>query len=165
MIGGFLEIDVSNPSAPFREEFFQTAGWCRGLSYTNDYLYVSTDCSFQVLNKELVGGIDDNLNSTCNVMECELSNFPNPFNHTTTISFSLPENTKNAEIIIYNFKGQQIKRYSIFNPSKASQSNQYSIQWDGKNESGETVNSEIYFYQLNINNKSISTKKMILNSF
>jgi hypothetical protein len=55
-IGGFLKIDVSDPSAPFREEFYQTAGWSRDLTYANDHLYVSTDRSFQVLKDESISG-------------------------------------------------------------------------------------------------------------
>ena len=72
----------------------------------------------------------------------ELNNHPNPFNPTTTISFSLnTENTKDAEIIIYNLKGQKIKQYSIFN-------NQSSIIWDGKDENDIHVSSGIYLYKL-----------------
>ena len=163
LIGGFLEIDVSNPNAPYREGFFQTSGWCRGLTYTNDNLYVSTDCSFQILKNELVGIIDDDFNSICNAKEYELSNYPNPFNHTTTISFSLPENTKNAEIIIYNFKGQKIKTFPVILSHESSLGKeQYSIQWFGKNESGESVNSGIYFYRLSIEGMTKSVNKCLL---
>ena len=96
----------------------------------------------------------------------KLSNYPNPFNHTTTISFSLPENTKNAEIIIYNFNGQKIKTFPvIFSMSSRAESRgegQYSIKWDGKNKSGETVNSGTYFYQLSIDGKTKSVNKCLL---
>ncbi|MCF7920937.1 MAG: hypothetical protein K9N06_13615 [Candidatus Cloacimonetes bacterium] len=34
-----------------------------------------------------------------------MSNYPNPFNPTTTISFSTTEDTENAELEIYNLKG------------------------------------------------------------
>ncbi|MCK5341766.1 MAG: hypothetical protein KAR20_00095, partial [Candidatus Heimdallarchaeota archaeon] len=48
--------------------------------------------------------------------EYKLRNFPNPFNPSTTISFNLTaENAKNAEISIYNLKGQMIKRLEISN--------------------------------------------------
>ncbi|MCK4340025.1 MAG: T9SS type A sorting domain-containing protein, partial [Candidatus Cloacimonetes bacterium] len=72
-------------------------------------------------------------------------NYPNPFNPhkivTTTISFYIAEFTENAEIKIYNIKGQLVKKLSIY-------SNQFSIKWDGKNESGKPVSSGIYLYQL-----------------
>ncbi|MCD4773573.1 MAG: T9SS type A sorting domain-containing protein [Bacteroidales bacterium] len=156
-IGGFLKIDVSNPNAPFREEFFQTAGWCRGLTYMNDYLYVSTDCSFQILNNKVVG-IDDDFNPTYNETKCELSNYPNPFSHTTTISFSITGITQNIELSIYNLKGQKVK--SLIDQNM--EAGKHSVIWDGKNNSGNTVVQGIYFYQLNINNKLIAFRKMIL---
>jgi len=157
LIGGFLEIDVSNPNAPFREGFFQTAGWCRGLTYTNDYFYVSTDCSFQILNKEIVG-IDDDFNSTCNERECELSNFPNPFSQTTTISFSTTGITENTELAIYNLKGQKVKSLIDQNMEVG----QHSVIWDGTGDNNQPISSGIYFYQLKTGNDFSKTKKMIL---
>ena len=53
-IGGLIKIDVSDPTTLFREEFYQTAGWFRDLTYANDHLYVSTDRSFQVLEDEAI---------------------------------------------------------------------------------------------------------------
>jgi len=83
-------------------------------------------------------------------------NYPNPFQSTTTISFNITaDNTKDAEIIIYNLKGQKIKKYSIFN-------NQYSISWDGKDESGKPVASGTYLYKLNIDGRTEAVRKCIL---
>ena len=157
LIGGFLEIDVSNPSAPFREGFFQTAGWCRGLAYTNNYFYISTDCSFQILNNELVG-IDDDYNSTCNVTECVLSNFPNPFKSTTTINFSVVNSDKNTTITIYNLNGQKIK--TLVN--KKLNTGTHQAVWDATNDSGKPIGSGIYFYQLKTGNTFFETKRMVL---
>jgi len=43
-----------------------------------------------------------------------LENYPNPFNPSTTISFNVSaKETKNAELIIYNLKGQEIKTYPL----------------------------------------------------
>jgi len=82
-----------------------------------------------------------------------LSCFPNPFNPTTTISFNLT--AENAEIEIFNIKGQKIKQYSIFN-------NQSSIIWDGTDENNQPVSSGIYFYKLEVDNQEIATKKCLL---
>jgi len=82
-------------------------------------------------------------------------NYPNPFNPSTTISFSLPtESTDKAELIIYNLKGQQISKFSIFN-------SQSSIVWDGTDQTDQPVSSGIYLYKLKSGSYS-STKKMIL---
>ena len=82
-------------------------------------------------------------------------NYPNPFNPTTTISFSLTaEDAESAEIIIYNIRGQKIRQYSIFN-------SQSSIEWNGTDETNQSVSSGIYFYKMEAGNYT-STKKMIL---
>ncbi|MBT3755191.1 MAG: T9SS type A sorting domain-containing protein [Candidatus Cloacimonetes bacterium] len=85
-----------------------------------------------------------------------LTNFPNPFNPTTTISFSFAtEHTENNEIAIYNLKGQKIRHYSIEN-------NQSSIIWNGTDQTGKQVSSGIYFYRLISDGKHITSKKMLL---
>ncbi|MCD4818451.1 MAG: T9SS type A sorting domain-containing protein [Candidatus Cloacimonetes bacterium] len=88
-----------------------------------------------------------------------LSNYPNPFNPSTTISFSLPENIEDAEIIIYNSKGQRIREFYL--PSTIN-SQPSSIHWNGKNDIGKSVSSGVYFYQLKVGTKFIQTRKMIL---
>ena len=84
-----------------------------------------------------------------------IGNYPNPFNPSTTISFSLTnESTKNTEFVIYNLKGQKIRQFSIFN-------SQSSIVWDGTDQTNKPVSSGIYFYKLKTDDYS-KTKKMIL---
>ena len=85
-----------------------------------------------------------------------IGNYPNPFNPTTTISFSLT--AEDAEIIIYNIKGHKIKTFLI-NSSTHTPIN--SIIWDGKDSEGKDVASGIYFYKMKAG-KYVSTKKMIL---
>ncbi len=84
----------------------------------------------------------------------ELKNYPNPFNPTTTISFSIADYTKNTELVIYNLKGQEIRQFSISD-------DQHSIVWNGTDENNYSVSSGIYFYKLR-NGNYTSTKKMIL---
>ncbi len=94
---------------------------------------------------------DENLANLTNKL---FQNYPNPFNPTTTIYFTA-ESVENAEIIIYNIKGQRIKQFSIDNC-------QFSIQWNGTDDSGKSVGSGIYFYQLKVDDKTIDTKKCLL---
>ena len=90
-------------------------------------------------------------------------NHPNPFNPSTTITFSLfSKDAGNAEISIYNLKGQKIRQYSIFNPSSAGQGYQSSIIWNGTDENNQPVSSGIYFYKLNVNGKTEAVKKCLL---
>jgi hypothetical protein len=94
-------------------------------------------------------------NEEIQIANYDLSNYPNPFNPSTVISFNISgEDATNAELIIYNVKGQQIRQFSIVN-------NQSSIVWNGDDASGNPVASGIYFYKLKSEEKS-QIKKMIL---
>ena len=86
-----------------------------------------------------------------------LSNYPNPFNPTTTISFSIPEVSK-VELSIYNIKGQKIKTLT---QNKFTKGNHLVI-WNGFNESGDSVSSGVYLYKLNVNGKTEIVKKCLL---
>jgi len=86
-----------------------------------------------------------------------LSNYPNPFNPTTTISFSIPEES-NVKLSIYNIKGQKIK--SLLNDQITS--GEHSIVWNGEDDSGKKVSSGVYLYKLNVNGKTEAVRKCLL---
>jgi len=87
----------------------------------------------------------------------DLSNHPNPFNPSTTIKFSI-QNECEVELTIYNIRGQKIKQLVS---NQLSAGHQY-ISWNGDNESGKPVSSGIYYYQLNVNGKTVATNKCLL---
>lgn len=84
------------------------------------------------------------------------SNYPNPFNPTTTISFDLPRDSK-VSITVYNIKGQKVKQ--LVNDQLSA--GKHSVVWNGKGSSGKTAASGIYFYKLSAG-KETSMKKMLL---
>ncbi|MDO9577113.1 MAG: C25 family cysteine peptidase [Candidatus Cloacimonadales bacterium] len=88
--------------------------------------------------------------------ELSASNYPNPFNPSTTISFALPEDT-NVSLSIYNLKGQLLKQ--LLAESKIA--GMYSVMWDGKDSKNTQVSSGVYFYQLETPSKTI-TKRMLM---
>jgi hypothetical protein len=85
------------------------------------------------------------------------TNHPNPFNPSTTISYSLADNIQNPKIEIYNIKGQKVKSYRL--EEKAGEN---SIIWHGKDENDRGVSSGVYFYRLLNEGKVEDTKKMLL---
>lgn len=87
----------------------------------------------------------------------KLSNFPNPFNPSTKIEFSIKNNSK-IDLSIFNIKGQKIK--TLIN--NEIEKGEYSIIWNGNNESGDSVSSGIYYYKLKVNNKTEVVKKCLL---
>jgi len=89
------------------------------------------------------------------ISKFKLNNYPNPFNPSTTISFSLPQTSSFANLEIYNIKGQKIRQYSIFN-------NQSSVTWDGTDQNNQPVSSGIYLYKLNVDGKTEAVRKCLL---
>ena len=78
-------------------------------------------------------------------------NFPNPFNPTTTIRYTLAEN-QNVILSIYNTLGQLVKTIFKGFQSKGN----YDIIFDS-----EDLASGVYLYRLQTENQS-DVKKMIL---
>jgi len=78
-------------------------------------------------------------------------NHPNPFNPSTTISFSVP-NEGHVSLIIFNIIGQEVATLVNENLSAGS----YSFQWHAQN-----VTSGVYFYILTAD-KFTETRKMIM---
>ncbi len=87
-------------------------------------------------------------------------NYPNPFNPSTTIRFNIPNSERDGvdvNVKIYNLRGQIIR--NLLDEKKPRGS--YSIQWDGRNDSGESVSSGIYFYRIQAGDFS-EMKRMVI---
>jgi flagellar hook assembly protein FlgD len=85
------------------------------------------------------------------------ANYPNPFNPSTTISFSVKNVNNPANLVIYNTRGQIVRRLFQGLPS----GNHVSLVWDGKDDSGKAVSSGIYLLKLR-SGKFVQTRKMLL---
>ncbi|MCK4956184.1 MAG: T9SS type A sorting domain-containing protein [Candidatus Cloacimonetes bacterium] len=120
------------------------------MNIDNDSTYV-----VYKINEELVNIQDSLLEPNNNSIE--ISNFPNSFNPTTKISFSIPNNSK-VELAVYNIKGQKVKTLAHNDFNKGN----HSIIWNGDDESGEPVSSGVYFYKLKVNGKTEVVKKCLL---
>ncbi|MEA3475207.1 MAG: T9SS type A sorting domain-containing protein [Candidatus Cloacimonadota bacterium] len=85
-------------------------------------------------------------------------NYPNPVKSSTIISFSTAEGAENAEIEIYNVKGQLVKTIVPVTNDKCPMTK---VVWNGKDQNGKFLASGIYFYKLTSGDKS-AVKKMVL---
>ncbi len=83
-------------------------------------------------------------------------NYPNPFNPTTRISFSIAQ-TVQVKLDVFNLKGQLVKTLV----REKLDSGNHSVQWNGDDNSGKAVGSGIYFYRLQAGNFT-QTQKMVL---
>jgi len=87
----------------------------------------------------------------------QLSNYPNPFNSRTTISFNLPREG-DISLKVFDVTGCIVailcRGHSNAGP--------HEVVWDGQNSSGQPVSSGVYFYRLSFDGDRSVTKRMLL---
>jgi len=82
-------------------------------------------------------------------------NQPNPFRFITFFPYEIKNPaSKDAQLSIYNMKGQLIRTYSLYEQNSM-------ISWDGKNSRGKELGTGLYFYQLTVDTQVIDTKKCL----
>jgi M6 family metalloprotease-like protein len=95
-----------------------------------------------------------------------LQNFPNPFNPTTLIEFSVgssparsgdSQTSTSVQISVYNIRGQHIKNLV----EGVYTTGQHSVVWDGTDDKGNSVRSGVYLYRL-VYGDLVETRKMVL---
>lgn len=117
-------------------QFFKNTGFLNG--YDGIYKFVD-DSSIE---QEFSGTVE----------KYELNqNYPNPFNPVTEIGFDLTK-TADVKLRVYNINGQLVQE--LVNEIMIAGS--YSVDFNGIN-----LNSGIYYYQLDVNGRSM-TKRMVL---
>ena len=132
---GYYVIDIKRP--------YQSIEWA---CYTGSYSRASN--TFQTVpNQDLV---IDALSTTL------LGAYPNPFNPSTNLSFSLKEQGL-VNLEIYNQKGQKVRTLL----SDTMPAGEHRIHWNGTDDNGRNVASGLYLYRMK-SGKYSSTRKMIL---
>jgi len=84
------------------------------------------------------------------------ANYPNPFNPSTTIAFSIPKDA-NTKLCIYNIKGQKVKDIINGDLPKGF----HKAVWDGKDSRNRSVGSGVYLISLESGGKT-SVRKVTL---
>ena len=86
-------------------------------------------------------------------------NSPNPFNPSTTISYSIPDDTQElaVKLNVYNIRGQLVR--TLVDDSQGPGT--YNLNWDGTDGQGKQVSSGVYFYRL-VAGDFVSTRKMVV---
>ncbi|MBC8415520.1 MAG: right-handed parallel beta-helix repeat-containing protein [Candidatus Cloacimonetes bacterium] len=139
------------------ELFYQLTGLVNGQQYLVGLSaeYVAGESDILEFELPYVSSADDTIQ-----MVSVLNNYPNPFNPTTTISFCLTaEDAENAELVIYNLKGQKVKVFVTF-PNRGLGTRE--ILWDGTDDSEKPVSSGVYFYKLTTGDKAFTRKMMLI---
>ena len=79
-----------------------------------------------------------------------MSIYPNPAVSYTNIYYTLPEGTKNGELVLYDLAGREIKKYTV------------TSRVDHLLLTTSDIKAGTYFYQLLVNGIGISTKKIVV---
>ena len=90
-----------------------------------------------------------------------MQNFPNPFNPETWIPYYLAE-AATVTVRIYSVKGELIRSIDVGKQAAGPYtSRQRAAYWDGKDDTGQSVASGVYFYQLLADDFS-ETRRMVV---
>jgi len=139
---------------------YEVSTCINGIAYLDTFLTIEPDSTTLVeFYTDYNPSSFDNHEISLPSSYYNLSNYPNPFNPTTEISFSVPQTSSIVKIEIFNSRGQKVKTLQI--PNSSSQ-NPNQITWDGTNETGKQVPSGVYLYKLVSNGKELATNKMLL---
>ncbi|MCK4311556.1 MAG: T9SS type A sorting domain-containing protein [Candidatus Cloacimonetes bacterium] len=156
---------VTNENGYFEKEMYAMNFYCdihlAVLASMDSIVSIEPDSmNFYEFVFENYVGTDDHQISTS--VSYNISNYPNPFNPETTISFTAKV-TKDAktclpwQIVIYNSRGQKVDQLLISNNQSVSAGLKSSIVWNAKE-----IPSGVYLYKLIVGGKEVASNKMLL---
>lgn len=121
--------------------------------FTDTYLKMMTDFFREVAGMTAVG-----VRETDNAPEYSIcSNYPNPFNPSTTIEYNLKTDSE-IEIRILDNLGRLVR--SLFKGQSAPGTHR--LTWDGRDDSGHKLSSGPYFYQVTSGTFSSAGRMLLL---
>jgi hypothetical protein len=133
--------ETVNPN--HRHRYYIVAQYANGVSDRSDIVDPSVVSEFEQVEVPIVFNL--------------AQNFPNPFNPTTNIRFTIPE-ASNVSVKIYNVRGQLIRELKNEFMDKGT----HVIQWHGDNDQGRDVGSGIYFIRVHDGNNNHAIRKSLL---
>ena len=155
--GNFVEIDrfkVDGPSGTWHEKAYDLSAFA-GKDIFIAVNYLMRDAGVLGANSDNIWIDHFTVKSAFGpdivVTNSELfQNFPNPFNPSTEIVFSIQEDA-NVQIIIYDITGKEIQKLV----NESYQSGRYNVKWNATG-----LSSGTYFYSISA--KSLSAGKVII---
>jgi len=109
------------------------------------------------INYQLRTGVADGSNGASVKQFQLLPAYPNPFNALTTISFDLPVGER-VVLDIFNINGNYVTTLV----DRYVDAGSHHIQWDGRNVSGQSAGSGVYFIQLRTETHFSTVKTVLL---
>jgi len=143
---------------------WQDVSQLQNINYPNDYYWLQVKgtenpkrISLQYTEKELYSTLPTIKETASYNKITSLTNYPNPFNPETTISFQLKQDDE-LELSIYNIKGQKVKTLVKDNLTKGL----HRVVWDGKDRNEIPVGSGVYFYKITASGTTQTNKFILL---
>ena len=146
----FEAFNVGSGFHTFKWEYYKDGGVSsyQDCGWIDDITFPSTSVHASPIENGVLGIVKFN------------GNYPNPFNPTTTFSYSLAIEAK-VELTIFNIKGQKIKTLVSENQTAGI----HQVMWNGTDDHNKKVSTGIYFSQFDSNYDEgdyTSVKKIIL---
>ena len=130
--------------------------WPNGLEESVYNITVNQTLKVREGQGVITGIADDSPNANIPGKFALFGNYPNPFNPTTNIGFSISD-FGFVELKIYDAAGRLVK--TLVNENRGA--GLHSVQWDATNDLGQKVVSGIYLYKLQMGSQ-VEVKKMVL---
>ncbi len=134
-------ISVINPTSP--------------ITLAAGEFHIYTTVKLPTPDPGILEDIKDNLSERVTGFNL-LQNYPNPFNPSTQIKYQVLTNS-NIVIRIYDILGNEVK--TLVNETKPS--GNYTVTWNGDNNSGKKISSGVYFYRMEAGS-FVKTMKLLL---
>jgi len=150
-----LQGEFTFPSVELGQYVLSTSGYFN----THQYNYVSEPMMIEDDNTSLSIVITSNTEGDAVVSPVSTalrSNYPNPFNPTTTISFDMARSGRVC-VEVFNIRGQRARVLVDGEYGAGS----HTVVWNGDDFSGRSVGSGVYFYRMTTAGYS-SVRKMLL---
>lgn len=135
-------------------------GWggADGEYYAINYNFISGPSVHRLGDKATVTSVDEKYNKQVVDGFGLVSNYPNPFNPSTTIEFNMPEQSR-VKVEVFDILGNKV---STLIDNQEFSAGQKRVVWNGKNDNGSQMVSGVYIYRITSGKFNISKKMMLL---
>ncbi len=149
-----LLYDIASPESPELTSVFYWNQSTSQMFLQDDYLILNNlHGGINVLRIEAVGTDES---ETVPKPEATLTNYPNPFNPETTISYSVGESGP-VRLQVFNIRGQLVRTLI----DERVETGEHRVRWHGDDQEGKPVSSGVYLYRIQAGDV-ITTKKMLM---
>jgi hypothetical protein len=138
------------PGGQFKEIGFVTGAGTSGATHSYHFYDALQKVSYVIyrLQQEKVNGTriysqEVKLQFTQPIHFTLSPAWPNPFNHITTLRFTVPR-TVWVDISLCNIRGEQVRKLA----QRQFPAGEYQLQWDGRDDFNRQVSSGVYFIQM-----------------